>query len=114
MNRFALLAALVALPACTEHLRESVSHAWHKDMQRWHARDRMDDVRTALALDRLYPTYAYQQQQAEREVCLHPNSAQRVVVQDGVSDRVDYVWCVMEPYGDNAGQRLDGRPGTGS
>lgn len=113
MRWMPLLMAGAVLAGCTPQMQEDINYAWFKEQQRWNARDRTQDFRDLFAVDEVYPSYAHQEREADREVCFHPNSQRRVVTQNGVSDQIDYTWCVLQPYDDTLGQRLDGRPAVG-
>jgi hypothetical protein len=115
MTRLAmpLLIAAVTLAACTPALQDRVNEAWAHDVNNWNARDRGQDFIDFFGLSAFRKsTPSGQEQAADQRTCFHPNSQRRVMVQDGVSDRYDYRWCVLQPYepADGNGQRLDGRP----
>lgn len=106
---------VMGVAGCTPHLREELDYAYRKEMQRWGASDRFQDTKDFFDFDRVVNSFSLQEKQAEREVCFHPNAERRVTTQNGISDRVDYTWCVMQPYdGEGMGQRVGGRPDIGS
>ena len=105
-----LLAAALTLGACSELLQERIDYAIHKDQERLTGRDWGQSLAELFELDKAYVTYARKEQIADNEVCFHPTSQRRVIQQEGVSDRVDYVWCALAPPVNEVGERLDGRP----
>lgn len=109
---FALLCVAMAASACTPHMQEQWDYAWYKQKKNWYARDRGQDFKDLFGVSALYDSHERQEEQADQRVCFHPNSQRRVVMQDGVADRMDYTWCVLQPYenDEGLGQRLDGRP----
>ncbi|MCP5405726.1 MAG: hypothetical protein H6922_05855 [Pseudomonadaceae bacterium] len=113
MRVFSLLIAVTALGGCTQAMQEQLDYAIYKDMQRWQARDRVQDFRDMFALDEIYPTYAYLEREEGKELCFHRNAVKRVVMEDGISDAASYTWCPMDPYDNDAGQRMVGRPQVG-
>lgn len=46
----------------------------------------------------------------ERGICGHPNSQERVVTQNGVSDSYEYRRCALAPYDQKGGSRMGIRP----
>lgn len=46
----------------------------------------------------------------EKKICGHPNSQNRIVTQDGVSDSYGYRRCPLAPYDMSGGSRMGVRP----
>ncbi|RYG58733.1 MAG: hypothetical protein EON60_12450 [Alphaproteobacteria bacterium] len=46
----------------------------------------------------------------EKKICGHPNSQNRVVVQEGVNDSYSYRRCPLAPYDTAGGSRMGVRP----
>ncbi len=57
-----------------------------------------------------FPSAKRQEQLAEQEICLHKNSQNRVVTQNGVNDSVAYRRCPLAPYSQTGGSRMNIRP----
>jgi hypothetical protein len=60
--------------------------------------------------DEVFPSPSSQEVKNEEKICNHPNATTRVVLQDGVSDEVEYRHCPLAPYSDDMGQRMGRRP----
>jgi hypothetical protein len=103
---------VMGVTGCTPYMREQIDYAIYKERQRWAARDRLQDTKDFFDFDRTVNSFSHQEREAEKRICFHPDSQRRVTMQDGVNDRVNYTWCVMQPYdGEGMGQRMQGRPG---
>lgn len=99
------------LTACTPAMRENINYAYFKEQQRWNGSDRWQDFKDLFDFERLYNSYGYQEAQANKEICRHPNQNRRVTTQGNVEDGVEYTECAVQPGpAEPMGQRLTGRP----
>lgn len=57
-----------------------------------------------------FPSAQRKEQLAEQDICLHQNSQNRVVTQNGVNDSVGYRRCPLAPYSQTGGSRMNIRP----
>lgn len=57
-----------------------------------------------------FPSAQRKEQLAEQEICLHNNSRNRVITQNGVNDSVAYRRCSLAPYAQDGGSRMNIRP----
>ena len=64
----------------------------------------------SLSLNEIVPTAKRTEAENEKQICLHKNGSERVMMQDGVSDQVAYRRCVLAPYQTDAGSRMGNRP----
>lgn len=110
MRMLLVVAGSLLATGCSPALQENFNHAYRKDMDQLQTREWAAEFKKFFAVDEVYRSYALKEKEAERDVCFHPNSQRRVIRQEGVSDHMDYTWCVMAPPADNLGSRLDGRP----
>lgn len=107
---FLILAATALLGGCGSWVGEDRSY----DMQQeWHQFSHFDWVRSAGEISgfhETFPSAADKERMNEEKICEHPNSQERVVTQDGISDAVVYRRCPLAPYSNDGGSRLGNRP----
>ncbi len=101
--------AVLVVSACTDTMLDDMRHGWQQDMHKWDVVNRDGGFREFFEVDHVLNTYAHQEREADKEVCLHKNGGTRILTQNGVIDSVPYTWCVLQPYGTDMGQRLDAR-----
>lgn len=68
------------------------------------------DAYNSLDIDEIFQTSQQKEMANEQSICLHANSQERVVTQNGVSDAVDYRRCPLAAYPMDGGSRLGNRP----
>lgn len=57
-----------------------------------------------------FPSAQRKEQLAEQDICLHKNSQNRIITQNGVNDSVAYRRCPLAPYAQEGGSRMGIRP----
>lgn len=63
-----------------------------------------------LGTDSVWATARQQEAANEKRICMHSNSQNRIVQQDGVSDEFAYRRCPLAPYDMQGGTRMGARP----
>lgn len=103
-----VLAAL-ALGGCA-WISEETKFGMQRDWERFKGYDYGDATARLTGFSELFPSPSQQEVANEEKICMHPNTRTRVLVQDGVSDEVEYRQCPLAPYSDDMGQRMGRRP----
>jgi hypothetical protein len=109
-----VLLFLVAVIGGCSNISEEQKYFINRDWQRiktWDVMPITDEDTSSF--DTESPLASSRERVAERAICLHPNGENRLIMEDGVSDHVNYRRCTLAPYpvGDaTPGQRMNGRP----
>lgn len=94
-------------------MHPDTQYALRKDWQDFKDYDWMSNAKDVTGWREAFPTATESEKLANRETCLHGNSENRVITQNGVSDEIGYRRCVLDPYpqGPNTpGLRMGNRP----
>lgn len=95
---------------------------WMSEDQRYYIRKDWEDLKDfnwaktgdeVTGFSDAFPSPTKREQLAEQQICLHKNGDNRVVMQNGISDKAEYRHCVLTPYptGEAAsGLRMHNRP----
>lgn len=109
-----LLALALAVAGCGVVGEERALYM-QRDWQRFTSFDWFGTGADVTGVSEAFPSAQRKEQLAEQDICLHKNSQNRVVTQNGVSDAVAYRRCPLAPYANDGGSRIGIRPdGNGS
>lgn len=104
--------ALVVAGCLPAYEREQLARDWNQGWAQWKSTDLNAMMNTLTGLD-IQPgqangeIVAYGQSEDDRVLCLHPNSEERVISENGVSDHINYRRCPVSPYPTRSlGERL--------
>ena len=107
---FSLLALTVVALAGCGIVGEERSYYMQKDWQRLKTMDWFGTAGDVTGLNEAFPSPQRKEQLAEQQICLHKNSQNRIVTQNGVSDELAYRRCPLAPYQTDGGSRMGIRP----
>ena len=62
-----------------------------------------------IGLDQVFKSNADKEREAEKNICFHKNSGERILTVEGVEDKVIYRDCVLSPIPTHKAQRMEGR-----
>lgn len=104
-----LLTGLCAWLAACSWVGEERMYHMQKDWERvkgpvW------DGSVDKLGLGSVWATPQQREAANEQQICGHPNSRNRLVTQNGVSDAYGYRRCALAPYDNAGGSRMGIRP----
>jgi hypothetical protein len=104
----ALLMACIVLSGCSIIGEERMSYM-KRDWERFKG-PVWSESADKLGFEKVWPSARQKEVQNEKMICMHGNSQNRVVQQDGVSDEVAYRRCPLAPYAMDGGSRMGNRP----
>ncbi len=108
--RLSLALLAVALLAGCAWVGEERAHAMRKEWQQFTITSFTDIGADVTGFTELFPSPQAKEQAAEQRICLHPNSRNRIVTQNGVNDELAYRRCPLAPYDTQGGSRMGIRP----
>ena len=106
---FSLLMAGLLLGGCESIVGEERMYYMKKDWERFKG-PVWSDSADKLGMDKVWMTPSQKEVANEKMICMHGNSQNRLVQQDGVSDEVAYRRCPLAPYPMDGGSRMGNRP----
>ncbi len=106
----ALLTAILLAGCGSSWLGEEREYYMRRELQQLISPGWVHDAGERIGFDEVWPTAKQREAANEKQICMHQNSRERVMQQDGVNDKVGYRRCVLAPYQTDAGSRMGNRP----
>lgn len=105
-----LLLATALLAAGCGIVGEERAYYMQRDWQAFTSFDWLGRSADVTGLSEAFPSPQSQEAAAEQRICLHVNSQNRIVTQNGVNDALAYRRCPLAPYPSDGGSRMGLRP----
>ena len=105
-----LALAVACLLAGCAWVGEERTHAISKEWQQFKSTSYLNVGADVSGFTELFPSPQAKETQAEQRICLHPNSRNRIITQNGVNDELAYRRCPLAPYATEGGSRMGIRP----